>query len=68
MPTQVTPSSSSPMPGPSKYHNVPATMIEDPVVQMFALYQQRFIGKKRISYPREYKLAAIDQVKCGKTR
>ena len=44
--------------------------IDDPVRTMFARYQQRLReqGKKRLSYPREYKLAAIEQVKLGKTR
>lgn len=46
------------------------TMIEDPVQNMFLRYQEVFTrkGTKRISYPREYKLAAIDRVKSGKTR
>ena len=46
----------------------PSDLIEDPVQSMFALYQQRYIGSKRIAYPREYKLAAIKRVKAGNTR
>ena len=62
-------------------HNTPTAMtstvdstsnatIEDPVHSMFARFQQRstHIGVKRISYSREYKLAAIQCVKSGKTR
>ena len=46
----------------------PSDFIEDPVQSIFTLYQQRFVGSKRITYPREYKLAAIKQVKAGNTR
>ena len=45
-------------------------MIDNPIQSMFIRHQQRFIqsGGKRISYPREYKIAAIDRVKAGNTR
>ena len=45
-------------------------MLDDPVRTMFARYQQRFFeqGRKRLSYPKEYKLAAIQRVKSGNTR
>ena len=48
----------------------PLDMIEDLVQSMFGRYQQQFIqiGSKRISYPREYKLAAIKRVKAGNTQ
>ena len=46
----------------------PSDLIEDPVQCMFALYQQRFVGSKCISYPREDKLAAIKRVKAGNIR
>ena len=46
------------------------TTMDNTVQLMFARHQQHFLqtGNKRISYPREYKIAAIDQVKAGKTR
>ena len=55
---------------PSDTTMAPSDMIEDPVQSMFTRYQRRFIqnGSKRITYPREYKLAAIKQVKAGNTR
>lgn len=45
-------------------------LIDNPVKTMFIRYQQRLKeqGKLRLSYPREYKLAAIEEVKSGKTR
>ena len=46
----------------------PSDLIEDPVQSIFALYQQRFVGSKRISYHCEYKLAAIKRVKAGNIR
>ena len=44
--------------------------IDNPVQTMFNRYQQRLKdqGRQRLSYPREYKLAAIEQVKSGRTR
>ena len=44
--------------------------IENPVQSMFLRHQQRSKdqGRQRLSYPREYKLAAIELVKGGKTR
>ena len=55
---------------PSDTTIVASDLIEDLVQSMFAQYQQRFIqnGSKCISYPREYKLAAIERVKAGNTR
>ena len=45
-------------------------MMDNPIQSMFIRHQQRFMqgGGKRISYPREYKIAAIDRVKAGNTR
>ena len=44
--------------------------IENPVQSMFLRHQQKSKdqGRQRLSYPREYKLAAIELVKAGKTR
>lgn len=46
------------------------TTLDNPVRTMFIRYQARLIeqGKQRLSYPREYKLAAIELVKAGKSR
>ena len=51
-------------------NNPSESLIEDPLPTMFSQYQQWFINKgcKRISYPREYKLAAIQRVRSGKSR
>ena len=48
----------------------PQITIDDPIRTMFIRYQQKLesLGKKRLSYPREYKLAAIEEVKSGKSR
>lgn len=44
--------------------------LDDPVRTIFAKYQQCSLqqNRKRLSYPREYKLAAIERVKAGRTR
>ena len=44
--------------------------IEDPLPNMFTQYQKRSIekGRKWISYSKEYKLAAIDRFKSGRSR
>ena len=57
---------------PPPYYTLPndTALIEDPVRTMFIRYQQKSKaqGRQRLSYPREHKLAAIEQVKAGKTR
>ena len=44
--------------------------VHNPVQTMFIQYRQKLKdqGRQRLSYPREYKLAAIEQVKSGKSR
>ena len=51
-------------------NNASESLVADPLPTMFTQYQQRYINKgcKRISYPREYKLAAIQRVRSGKSR